>query len=125
MKFKRFEVGAIIADSDEKKEIIKEFKKVKLTVIKIDTRHDDLILRELIDSLALNKMIIFNVESEFDFKVLDQLKNIELQQLNVTLSGDTEPTVINPLPAGALIIVCDQVVFDRQLQGLVDTVCVI
>jgi len=120
-----FAFGTIITPNEHKEAVKALLITTGASLLEIkDDQHPDELLEVLARRLEKAQATALVITSQLPGKILSQLHNIKEGHLNVHLAGHEEPTIINPLPKGALLLILLVNVepTDIQLQPLISSI---
>lgn len=75
-----------------------------ISILNIDNDHPDVLIEILARRFEKKQATAITITDNIPVKLLNQLHNFNQGNLNVHLAGHSTPTVINPLPEGAMLI---------------------
>lgn len=97
-------IGAILIDEKDRQAVLKEFKGKTISIMHVNNRHEDLVLKDLLSAMRSSKIAVVNIQNSLPAKIYNQLHTIVSGHMRVALAGKKNPDVINSIPAGAKII---------------------
>lgn len=121
-----FALAAILYKESEREQVADIVEKNGLPRIIIADQHEDELLAPILDRIAQGKGIVLEVVNVIPPKVFSVLSELFQQgTVNVHLSGEAEPRVINPYPQGSFVVLMMTPETYKNMHGtfIINAVC--